>query len=105
MKHMSITVVRIYLSEEETDLHALLTQLHDIEKVQGVTVFRGISGYGESGKIHSASLIDTAFNLPIVVEFYDDTERARQIMKALQKDIKPKHMIYWQANQWESMDA
>ena len=44
MKTIDVTMVRIYLTESQRILDTLLKQLHDEEKVMGVTVFRGISG-------------------------------------------------------------
>ena len=67
MKHSDVTMVRIYLTEGQHLLKQLLAQLHDEEKVRGVTVFRGISGFGRSGKMHSASLLDLSLDLPLVV--------------------------------------
>ena len=58
MKQSDVTVVRIYLTEAEKLLKPLLAKLQDEEKVRGVTVFRGISGFGHSGKIHSSTLLD-----------------------------------------------
>ena len=46
MKHSDVTMVRVYLTEAGKTLKTLLTKLHDEEKVRGVTVFRGISGFG-----------------------------------------------------------
>ena len=53
-----ITMVRVYLTESEKRLKKLLTYLHDESQVSGVTVLRGITGFGNSGKIHTASLLD-----------------------------------------------
>ncbi|MGD8811328.1 MAG: DUF190 domain-containing protein, partial [Thioalkalispiraceae bacterium] len=49
-------MVRIYLNEGEGQLKGFLKRLHDWEKVRGVTVFRGISGFGDSGVVHDTSL-------------------------------------------------
>ena len=57
MKTTEVMVVRIYLSEKEGQLEILLRRLHDWEKVRGVTVFRGISGFGGSGEMHSATSV------------------------------------------------
>jgi len=93
-----VTMVRIYLTEGEGQLKTLLKRLRDWEKLRGVTVFRGISGYGESGVIHDATLLDLSLNLPIVVEFFDDTDKINQIWDHLNDGIiEPGHMIRWQA--------
>ena len=51
--HEEVTMVRVYLTEEEAHLKTLLKRLHDWGLVRGVTVFRGIAGFGDSGIIHS----------------------------------------------------
>lgn len=93
-----VTMVRIYLTEGEAQLRTLLKRLRDWEKLRGVTVFRGISGYGDSGVIHGTEWIDLSLNLPMVVEFFDDTDKIEAIWDHLQDLIKPGHMVRWQAH-------
>ena len=92
-----ITLVRIYLTESEQRLKPLLSFLHDESKVCGVTVFRGISGFGRSGKIHSAGLLDLSLDLPMVVEFFDTPEKIEAMMPRLNEMIEAGHMVYWDA--------
>jgi PII-like signaling protein len=98
MKTEAVTVVRIYLTEADAQLNKIMKHLHDIEKVRGVTVFRGISGFGKSGEIHSSTLLDMSLNLPVVVEFFDVPEKVSNILPGLDEWIKPGHVISWQAN-------
>ncbi len=98
MNGETITMVRIYLSEEEAQLSTLMKRLHDWEKLRGVTVFRGISGFGESGNIQTASLVDLSLDLPIVVEFFDTPEKIEGVISHLGSLIKPGHMVWWQVN-------
>lgn len=97
MKMIDITVVRIYLSEAEGTLQSLLKRLHDWEKVKGVTVFRGISGFGDSGVVHTSAVMDLSLDLPIVVEFYDTPAKIDAILEHLNTTIKPGHMVSWSA--------
>lgn len=97
MKTSNVTIVRIYLTEGETQLKNLMKRLRDWEKLRGLTVFRGISGYGESGVIHGADIVDLSLNLPIVVEFFDDDEKINTILEHLGEQIKPGHMVKWSA--------
>lgn len=93
-----VTVVRIYLTEGETQLKHLLKRLRDWEKLRGVTVFRGITGYGNSGVIHGADIIDLSMHLPIVLEFFDTPDKIDEIREHLKEVVKPGHMVYWNAN-------
>ena len=97
MNTTEITVVRIYLTEGESQLKTLMKRLRDWEKLRGVTVFRGVSGYGESGVIHGSNLVDLSLNMPIVVEFFDDADKIDTILEHLGDEIKPGHMIKWNA--------
>lgn len=97
MKHSDVTMVRIYLTEAEKTLKTLLAKLHDEEKVRGVTVFRGISGFGRSGKVHSASLLDLSLDLPVVVEFFDEPAKVVRILSHLKGIIPPGHVASWPA--------
>ena len=97
MSETDVTVVRIYLHEAKAHMEEFMRFLHDESKVHGVTVFRGITGFGMSGKIHSSKLIDMSLDLPIVIEFFDEPEKAKSIIEELNKKIKPGHLVYWPA--------
>jgi len=97
MNGTEVTVVRIYLSEGQGQLESMLKRLHDWEHVRGVTVYRGIAGFGASGKIHTAKLIDLSQDLPIIVEFFDTPEKVTAIIEHLGSSIKPGHMLSWSA--------
>jgi PII-like signaling protein len=92
-----ITIARIYLTEGQHLLKQLITKLHDQEKVRGVTVFRGISGFGHSGRVHSASLLDLSMDLPLVVEFFDLPERVEAILEDLESTLSNVAVVSWQA--------
>lgn len=98
MSDSEVIVVRIYLHEAMGQVSELLKYLHDENKVHGVTVFRGISGFGTSGDYHSSSLMDMSLDLPVVIEFYDEPDKIKSIIKFLNNSIKPGHIIYWSAN-------
>ena len=92
-----VIMVRIYLHEAKSHMKDLLGYLHDDSKVKGVTVFRGITGFGVSGEIHSSKLIDMSLDLPIVIEFFDEPHKINTILEELNEKIKPGHMVYWPA--------
>jgi len=97
LKHSDVMVVRIYLTEGEKKTEKLLGLLHDREKVRGVTVFRGISGFGRSGVMHSSSLLDLSLDLPVVIEFFDVPERVERILTHLRDELPPGHVLSWPA--------
>ena len=95
MNTETVTMVRIYLDEKQ--LNQVLNLLHDEEKVRGVTVFRGISGFGKSGRYHAATLLDLGSHLPVVVEFFDKPEKVKTILQHFQNILEPGHIVHWQA--------
>lgn len=97
MNKLDVTYVRIYLTEGQGSMEELLRCLHDEEKVQGVTVFRGISGFGKSGTMHSSSLLDMSLDLPLVIEFFDVPVKVNNILEHLRQQIEPGHIVSWPA--------
>jgi PII-like signaling protein len=97
MATQTITVVRIYLREGEHLLTSIFNFLHDQEHVSGVTVLRGIAGFGPDGKLHTSSLAALSLDLPLIVEFYDVPERIESILKHLETITSISHVISWQA--------
>lgn len=98
-----VIVVRIYLHEAEQGRRnnlqqEILTLLHDQQRVKGVTVFRGIAGFGASGAVHAADLLRLTVDLPIVVEFYDEPDVAQAAMKLLNGLVPTGHIVWWRAN-------
>lgn len=102
MKHSEITMVRIYLTEASDLQKTLLAKLHDEEKVRGVTVFRGVSGFGRSGVVHSSSLLDLSLDLPLVIEFFDKPEKVKRILSHLRKLLPLGYVVSWNAQINES---
>jgi len=98
MKMSDIKMVRIYLTESGELQKQLLAKLHDEEKVRGVTVFRGISGFGRSGKVHSSTLLDLSLDLPLVIEFFDEPKKVDRILTHLKTLLPPGHVVSWTAH-------
>ncbi len=92
-----VIMVRIYCTEGEHKMKKTLSYLHDVEKVAGVTAFRGIAGFGRSGRMHTASLVDLSLDMPVVIEFFDRPDKARRVVEHLRNKIDPGHLVYWNA--------
>lgn len=97
MKQSKVTVVRVYCSEKGGQYWELLEHLHDTAQVAGVTAFRGIAGFGGSGRVHDAHLLDVSLDLPIIIEFFDRPERVEAILHELKDLVPPGHIVSWQA--------
>lgn len=97
MNRSDVTMVRVYLSESQRLLPKLLAKLHDEEKVRGVTVFRGISGFGKSGVVHSSTLLDLSLDLPVIIEFFDTPAKVTGILEHLRDLLPAGHVVSWSA--------
>lgn len=97
MATQPVTIARIYLREGEHLLSKIIAFLHDEEQVSGVTVLRGIAGFGPDAKVHMASLIDLSLDLPLIVEFYDLPERIEGVIDHLQQQMGLMHIVSWPA--------
>lgn len=88
-----VTLVRIYLREAEYLLGKVINYLHDEAKVSGVTVLRGVEGFSDDGKVRTVSLMNLSLDLPLVIEFYDETEKAKAIVAKLVGEMHLPHVI------------
>lgn len=95
MSRVQALMVRVYLSESGHEMRPLLECLHDELQVCGVTVMRGIAGYGGSGVVHAASLVDLSADLPLVMEFFDLPEKAERAIERIADFVAPGHVVSW----------
>jgi uncharacterized protein len=99
-----ITIVRIYLREadkgrHETLMREILKILHDQHRVKGVTVFRGIAGFGETDEVHGADLLHILTSLPLIIEFFDTPERVETAITLLNGLLPAGHIVTWPGQQ------
>jgi hypothetical protein len=97
MKTIPVLVVRIYVTESSGLLHKIVDYLKKEGNIRGISVFRAISGFGETGD-HMTSLVDLSLDLPITIEFFDHKEKVETALSTLSKMVKPEHIISWEAN-------
>jgi len=94
---MKVKVARIYVTEGKHVHERVFERLHNDHKVMGVTIYRGISGFGRSGKLHSSTLLDLGFDLPMVVEFFDTAENVDKALASISDLIPPGHVLTFDA--------
>jgi len=98
MNFTKVTMVRIYLIESEKITKTVVHYLKNETKVRGVSVFRAISGFGDSDTMHTSFWMDLSLDLPITIEFFDHEDVITPVLEHLAKYIKPEHIVFWEAN-------
>ena len=95
---MRVTVARVYVTEGRHIHEKIFERLHDDHKVKGVTVYRGITGFGKSGDTHSSALLDLSFDMPVVVEFFDEDTIVKAALDAISDLVSPGHVLTFAAD-------
>ncbi len=81
MNTETMRIARIFLTEADHQLNEIMQYFHDSGHISGATAYRGIEGYGLSRQMHDSSLIDLSFDLPITVEFFDQSNNVLSVIK------------------------
>lgn len=81
------TLMRIHIGEsdkwEGKPLHRVMVELFRREGFFGVTVLRGVGGYGSASRYHTDKILRLSQDLPIVLEVVEYTERIEAILPKL----------------------
>ncbi|KTD13721.1 hypothetical protein Lgra_0856 [Legionella gratiana] len=93
---VEITVVRIYTLEQAPNIPSILNYLQNDAKIRGISIFRAISGFGETNAPNN-SFLDVPFSLPLVIEFFDEPEKVTTALEYLTTIIKKEHLIFFPA--------
>ncbi len=97
MSSKEVTIARVYTLEGHDQLNQALDILRDEEKVFGVTIIRGIAGFGENREVHTSSLLTLSLELPLIIEFYDKPEKVAKAIQVLKSRLDLKHIVSWSA--------
>ena len=81
------TLMRIHIGESDKwhgkPLYEAIVQLLRKEGFSGVTVLRGVAGYGGSSVYHTDKILRLSQDLSIILEVVETTERIDQILPRL----------------------
>jgi len=86
------TLMRIHIGESDKWqgklLYEAIVELLRKEGFSGVTVLRGVAGYGGSSVYHTDKILRLSQDLPIILEVVETTERIDQILPRLDSMVE-----------------
>lgn len=84
-KESTAVLIRIFIGESDKykgkALYQYLVEYLRKNHFSGVTVLRGISGFGKASKVHTSDLLELSSDLPIVVEIVDREEKIEELKR------------------------
>ncbi|MBX7042812.1 MAG: DUF190 domain-containing protein [Ignavibacteria bacterium] len=89
METREMTLLRIFISETEkmggSPAFEAIVSMAKEEGIGGVTVLKGIMGYGSHRSIHSSKILDLSTDLPVIIEAVDSSEAIDKFVGKLEK--------------------
>jgi PII-like signaling protein len=86
------TLMRIHIGESDKwqgkPLHEAIVQMLRKDGFSGVTVLRGVAGYGGSSVYHTDKILRLSQDLPIVLEVIESNERIEAILPRLDEMVE-----------------
>lgn len=84
--------MRIHIGESDKwhgrPLYEAIVEMLRKEKFSGVTVLRGVAGYGGSSIYHTDKILRLSQDLPIILEVVESTERIEQMLPRLDEMVE-----------------
>ncbi|HEY2459105.1 MAG TPA: DUF190 domain-containing protein [Candidatus Acidoferrum sp.] len=85
------TLMRIHIGESDKwhgkPLHEAIVEMLRKEGFSGVTVLRGVAGYGSSSVYHTDKLLRLSQDLPIILEVVESQDRVEQILPKMDEMV------------------
>lgn len=90
------TRIVVFLTEDDRvghrGLHEAIVQRAREEGMAGASVWRGIEGFGRSGRVRTARFPDAAAGLPLAVELVDAPEKIESFL-AIVRQLAPGSLV------------
>lgn len=95
-------ILKIYVSEDSklkghNLYNAVVFKLKELG-IAGVTVTRGIEGYGKGKAIHTTRILELSSSLPIVIEAIDTTEQIQKAIPIIEEMVNEGMMMVTDVN-------
>ncbi len=98
MNQYSVSLIRVYSDDGKCDVDEILEILMQNPLISGLTVFRGIAGFGPHHQLHTMKLLDLSADLPLVIEFFHQSETVADIIQQVHQLIDKAHIVSWPVN-------
>ncbi len=86
------TLMRIHIGESDKWhgklLYEVIVEMLRKENFSGVTVLRGVGGFGGSSVYHTDKLLRLSQDLPIILEVIESQERIDQVLPRLDEMVE-----------------
>jgi PII-like signaling protein len=86
------TLMRIHIGESDRwqgrSLYQAIIEMLCREEFSGVTVLRGVGGYGSSSRYHTEKILRLSQDLPMVIEVVESAERIERILPHLDQMVE-----------------
>ena len=57
------------------------------QKIAGVSVFRGVAGYGSDGVFHTSKMLELSTDLPVKIEVVDSEEMINKLLPLISEVV------------------
>lgn len=85
--------VRFYVNEtdstESTPVWVWIVEFLRSRNASGASAIQPVMGFGSSGHIHTTHIVDSAIDLPVIVEWIDDESRVNELLPQITSVMTP----------------
>ena len=86
----------VYVDEtdkyEGKPVYEVLMDIFYKQRIAGVSVFRGVAGYGSDGVFHTSKMLELSTSLPVKLEVIDSEEMLTRVLPLI-SDVVGKGLI------------
>ena len=97
-------LVRVFLKEsEEAGGRPIYMHLVDSLRrkgISGATVLKAMLGYGTTGEYHYEGIEALSYDLPVVVEFVEEENKALEVLRDMEDLLRDKLIVIEEAKVW-----
>lgn len=96
------TALAVYIGESDhwhgKPLYAAIVEQARKMGMAGVTVTRGIMGFGANSRIHTTSILRLSEDLPVVIQIIDQPDRILALTALLNEMVTEGLVVSWEVN-------